>query len=1212
MRRAVTALLPAVLFLLLFGNSTVQAQVFGAVIYSGDNSADIAMFDLTNTNFSKVEFYRGAKLLGMVTLNGNDGRIVTDYGIIKGNSYQYQYRAYRTAGGFQDGNLAGYSFFLGGDIQGILTRPDTINMDTDLIDTVEVWPGGHLHFASGADVSWFLGTAGTISAFKVYGSDDVTLQPHGQFSASGGRIYDLNVPLCGGKMGPLKDFTFVGSDVIITSDIESHFDNVTLDWVTDNQRNDYAYIRHYANKIFAKNCLLTHEGQLWGVQEADNMRIVENATIVVSNITNSEVDKGQITIQPKNVPTKMEHCNIIDGNVTISNETVIRYNTIENFGTINISPFAGGFDPADIDGVHINFNHFVRTGGQIGNVSNFQADSIDVRRNYWGQCEGPKPGERATMGKVYLDPFLRAEYPEASYWLELQPDKKNVIANDEDEIIFSAHLFNTLTMADSAGVEIRYRVVIVGDTLMQGTLVTDANGRASLAIRIPPKYSQTTGFSVFFETDLQCIEKAFFLGVEEQTGPDLEIYQAEIIQVLNSSDNIAPNKAFAVKATVSTTESISTPFKVQVEANGNTYDTFHIFDADFLGIDHQFENPLTEVDLPRGQPIVIYFLVNELGFDAGTVEVSVTVDPTDAQNPKGRVEEANEFNNTKVIYSTAVATALGNEGEPEVNVLVQGADGYPGGGLNRLISWADSAANFMHKTWPIKDGQAQFTTAPVVADYSYIGAADTLLNETWQPYLMKAYKEMRRANPAYDRYVMAVQPQWFGTRLDKEEFNHRASQTLSWSGIWDFMVSSADHWKHGVHSLGHSFGLRRDDLDPDNVEQREQYFDNFIGIDVMDGIDVTGGRIMWAGIDNKVSRRMRVKCFMGSSQLPSSSFDYNLWISDVEYSKLFTSMEKFTAEKRSLSKTGTVEKALFIEGSVDSTTKAFDFGPWMRLADATVSPMMDAQYATHTFKVLDGGDQEIATYLYHPTFRALGLDEVDAATGPDPKMASEYFAFVVPCPDEAARVVVERDGNVVAERTISASKPVVSIDFPKNNADVKSEKFQAAWSATDPDGESKFWYTVWLSTNNGGSWKMTQYESLAEADSIIGQANRGGYRLRVVANDGVNTSDTAEVAFSILTSTERIPSPAAFELRQNYPNPFNPSTTLTFTIPVSGDVSLDVFDALGRKVATVVRDYRSAGTYHVAFDAAELSSGSYMAVLRSGTQTASIRMTLAR
>jgi len=1219
MRRAVTAFLPAVLFLLLWGAPRAEAQINfipGAVIYVGDNSADLVMFNLTDTDFSKVEFYRGAKLLGTVRLNQDDGKIITDYDLQKGNQYQYQFRAYRSAGGFLDGNLPG-GVFLGGDIQGILTRPDTINIQTDLVDTVEVWPGGDMHFAKGADISWILGTAGTVSGIKVFGSNDPSQTWHGQFSASGGRIYDINIE-CSGQMGPLKDFTFVGSDVNIREDIESRLDNVTFDWVTDQQRNDYAYMKHFHNNLYAKNCHLTHEAQLWGAKEADNMLIDENATLVASKVTNSTVNMGQITISPKDVPTSMEYCTIEDGNVTISNETVVRYNTLESRASINISPLAGGFDPKDVGDVHINYNHFVRDNAdRIGNISNFSfdTDTIDGTMNYWGICTGPKPGERATMGKVKLDPFLRVEYPEASYWMSLEPSKRNVIANSEDSIVFTGHVYNVLTGVDSAGVEVRYRLEILGDTLVQGTLVSDAQGRFSLAITIPPEYSNVTGFSMFFETDLQCIAKAFLLSVEKQTGPDLQVYEPEIIQGNAETNTIVPNKAIAVRTTITTTEGISTPFKVIVEANNNTYDTFYMYDEDHIGVDYTFEDPMTELTLERGQPVLLIFFVDELGFDAGTVEVTVTVDPPEAGDSKGRVVEANEFNNSVVVYHEAKNTAFGNEGDPEVNIFVQGADGYPQGSLGRLQGWADSAKTFMEKAWPMNPGQAQFTTAQQMADYSYMGFADTLLQETWQPYLVKAYKQMRIADPAQDRYLMAVQPGWFGNRLDREEFNHRASQTLNWSGIWDFAVSSADHWKHGVHLLGHSFGLRRGDLDPDNPEQQEQYRNFFIGLPIEDALDISEERIIRDRARNKVSRLMNTRCFMGSSQLPSGQtggFDYFIWISKVEYENLFAEVQNFTGRKKSFSKTGTVEKALFIEGSVDSTDMMFSFGPWLRLADATPSSMMDPAYATHTFKVLDASNQELASYLYHPTFRAQGLDEVDALTAPDPKMETEHFAFVVPCPDDARRVVVEHDGNIVAERILSQNKPVVKIDFPANNQDVKTDSLLARWSATDPDGDTEFWYTVWFSSDNGMTWETMQFETQAQQDSIFGEANKSGYRLRVVANDGVNISDTVEVAFSILTSNERIPTPSAFNLEQNYPNPFNPSTTLSFTLPVSGEVSLIVYDALGRPVATAVDGYRSAGTHHVGFDASGLSSGTYLAVLRFGGKTASIRMTLAR
>lgn len=70
--------------------------------------------------------------------------------------------------------------------------------------------------------------------------------------------------------------------------------------------------------------------------------------------------------------------------------------------------------------------------------------------------------------------------------------------------------------------------------------------------------------------------------------------------------------------------------------------------------------------------------------------------------------------------------------------------------------------------------------------------------------------------------------------------------------------------------------------------------------------------------------------------------------------------------------------------------------------------------------------------------------------------------------------------------------------------------------------------------------------------------------------------------------------PAVFTLNQNYPNPFNPSTVISYQLPVSSDVQLEVFDMVGRRVAVLVNDRVAAGTHEVNFDATELSSGMYL------------------
>ncbi len=70
--------------------------------------------------------------------------------------------------------------------------------------------------------------------------------------------------------------------------------------------------------------------------------------------------------------------------------------------------------------------------------------------------------------------------------------------------------------------------------------------------------------------------------------------------------------------------------------------------------------------------------------------------------------------------------------------------------------------------------------------------------------------------------------------------------------------------------------------------------------------------------------------------------------------------------------------------------------------------------------------------------------------------------------------------------------------------------------------------------------------------------------------------------------------PKQFSLEQNYPNPFNPSTVISYKLAESTKVTLEVFDVMGRKVATLVDRNQTQGSQNVTFDAAGLSSGVYI------------------
>lgn len=93
------------------------------------------------------------------------------------------------------------------------------------------------------------------------------------------------------------------------------------------------------------------------------------------------------------------------------------------------------------------------------------------------------------------------------------------------------------------------------------------------------------------------------------------------------------------------------------------------------------------------------------------------------------------------------------------------------------------------------------------------------------------------------------------------------------------------------------------------------------------------------------------------------------------------------------------------------------------------------------------------------------------------------------------------------------------------------------------------------------------------------------YRLKQIDYDG-----TYEYSNVIEVNTEL---PDNYLLSQNYPNPFNPATTIKFSIPESGMVKVSVFNVLGEEVATLVNEFREAGTHEVKFNATGLNSGIY-------------------
>ncbi len=161
---------------------------------------------------------------------------------------------------------------------------------------------------------------------------------------------------------------------------------------------------------------------------------------------------------------------------------------------------------------------------------------------------------------------------------------------------------------------------------------------------------------------------------------------------------------------------------------------------------------------------------------------------------------------------------------------------------------------------------------------------------------------------------------------------------------------------------------------------------------------------------------------------------------------------------------------------------------------------------------------------------------------------------------------------------------------------VKSEERASMVRQNSPQAAlGMTWEKIAFVQGHGNSNSPKSYfftDNLALARDL--NLNRLEYRLKQIDFDGAyEYSDVVEV---------KIETPTEFKLAQNFPNPFNPSTTINYQLSASSHVTLKVFDVLGREVATLVDEFKTAGTYNSTFSTlrSSFSSGVYFYQLKAG------------
>ncbi|CAN5490068.1 hypothetical protein BH10BAC5_BH10BAC5_26670 [soil metagenome] len=152
---------------------------------------------------------------------------------------------------------------------------------------------------------------------------------------------------------------------------------------------------------------------------------------------------------------------------------------------------------------------------------------------------------------------------------------------------------------------------------------------------------------------------------------------------------------------------------------------------------------------------------------------------------------------------------------------------------------------------------------------------------------------------------------------------------------------------------------------------------------------------------------------------------------------------------------------------------------------------------------------------------------------------------------------------------------------------------------------------VYNSTNVGVTWYKQQppfqYSQNMNAISFVSldvgwaAGNSGSVITTYTGGDSVS-------AVNVISNNV----PDKFAMSQNYPNPFNPETKIRFSVPVSSDVKIVVYNSLGKIVNEIVDSRLQAGEYETNFNASGLPSGIYFYTIRSGTFFKSMKMLLVK
>ncbi len=214
------------------------------------------------------------------------------------------------------------------------------------------------------------------------------------------------------------------------------------------------------------------------------------------------------------------------------------------------------------------------------------------------------------------------------------------------------------------------------------------------------------------------------------------------------------------------------------------------------------------------------------------------------------------------------------------------------------------------------------------------------------------------------------------------------------------------------------------------------------------------------------------------------------------------------------------------------------------------------------------------------------------------------------------------DYTTIKYNSAGTEQWVARYNGPVNNGDFATalsldnngNVYVTGWSL----GSSMFYdYATVKYNSNGVEQWVARYNGPGNTDdkalALAVDANSNVYVTGRSYGTGWSIYTTIKYTQSLVSVEEKETSqPTTYLLSQNYPNPFNPATTITFSLPRPGHITLQIFNTLGKEITTLINQKLNAGQHRVIWEAKELASGIYFYRLQSEGKVLTRKMILMR